>query len=120
MERHAISNHGKTVPRPGAAGRVAGRLAAPQTVILYGDDDYAPYSYVENGVFKGMYIDILRAAADKMPGYRLVLQPRPGNGPRCTGERPGLGLFPRTQDGALVRAALFRHAVPRIGGAVLP
>ena len=31
-------------------------LAAPQTVILYGDDDYAPYSYVENGVFKGMYV----------------------------------------------------------------
>ena len=50
---------------------------APHTVILYGDDDYAPYSYVENGVFKGMYVDILRAAAVKMPAYRLVLQPRP-------------------------------------------
>ena len=51
-------------------------LAAPQTVILYGDDDYAPYSYVENGAFKGMYIDILRQAASRMPGYRLELQPR--------------------------------------------
>ena len=40
-------------------------LAAPQTVILYGDDDYAPYSYVEHGAFKGMYIDILRQSASE-------------------------------------------------------
>ena len=59
-------------------GLPAPALAAPpQTVILYGDDDYAPYSYVEKGVFKGMYIDILRAAASRMPGYRVELQPRP-------------------------------------------
>lgn len=52
-------------------------LAAPQTVILYGVDDYAPYSYVENGVFKGMYVDLLRTAATRMPEYRLDLPPRP-------------------------------------------
>ncbi|MGK5063102.1 substrate-binding periplasmic protein [Janthinobacterium sp. LB3P112] len=70
-------------------------LAAPQTVILYGDDDYAPYSYVENGVFKGMYIDILRQAAASMPGYKLELQPRPWKRGLDALEKGNVfGLFP--------------------------
>ncbi|KAB8059413.1 transporter substrate-binding domain-containing protein [Janthinobacterium sp. FT14W] len=70
-------------------------LAAPQTVILYGDDDYAPYSYVENGVFKGMYIDILRQAASAMPAYRLELQPRPWKrGLDALEKGQVFGLFP--------------------------
>ncbi|MGF6120125.1 polar amino acid transport system substrate-binding protein [Janthinobacterium lividum] len=69
--------------------------AAPQTVILYGDDDYAPYSYVENGVFKGMYIDILRLAASAMPDYRLELQPRPWKrGLDALEKGQVFGLFP--------------------------
>ncbi|MGX9700008.1 substrate-binding periplasmic protein [Janthinobacterium lividum] len=69
--------------------------AAPQTVILYGDDDYAPYSYVENGVFKGMYIDILRLAASAMPDYRLELQPRPWKRGLAALEKGQVfGLFP--------------------------
>ena len=70
-------------------------VAAPQTVILYGDDDYAPYSYVENGVFKGMYVDILRQAAGRMPGYRLELQPRPWKrGLDALEKGQVFGLFP--------------------------
>ena len=70
-------------------------LAAPQTVILYGDDDYAPYSYVENGVFKGMYVDILRLAASSMPDYRLELQPRPWKrGLDALEKGQVFGLFP--------------------------
>lgn len=91
--------------------------AAPQTVILYGDDDYAPYSYVENGVFKGMYLDILRAAASKMPGYRLDLQPRPWKRGLDALEK-GLvfGLFPpgRKTERAYVQpysAVLYRESV---------
>ncbi|MED5614211.1 substrate-binding periplasmic protein [Janthinobacterium sp. P210005] len=69
--------------------------AAPQTVILYGDDDYAPYSYVENGVFKGMYVDILRQAASTMPAYRLELQPRPWKrGLDALEKGQVFGLFP--------------------------
>lgn len=69
--------------------------AAPQTVILYGDDDYAPYSYVENGVFKGMYVDILRLAASAMPDYRLELQPRPWKRGLAALEKGQVfGLFP--------------------------
>ena len=69
--------------------------AAPQTVILYGDDDYAPYSYVENGVFKGMYIDILRLAASTMPDYRVELQPRPWKrGLDALEKGQVFGLFP--------------------------
>lgn len=70
-------------------------VAAPQTVILYGDDDYAPYSYVENGVFKGMYVDILRLAARAMPAYRLELQPRPWKrGLDALEKGQVFGLFP--------------------------
>jgi polar amino acid transport system substrate-binding protein len=52
----------------------------PQTteVTVYGDDDYAPYSYLENNQFKGMYVDIMREAARRMlPAYRIVIQPIP-------------------------------------------
>lgn len=52
--------------------------AAGQSVILYGDENYAPYSHVENGQFKGMYIDILQKAAEKLkPAYDITLQPIP-------------------------------------------
>jgi polar amino acid transport system substrate-binding protein len=51
---------------------------ATESVILYGDDNYAPYSYVEDGHFKGMYIDILTAAAKKLaPEYVIELRPIP-------------------------------------------
>lgn len=76
-------------------GTLPPALASPQTVILYGDDDYAPYSYVESGAFKGMYIDILRQAADSMPGYRLELQPRPWKRGLAALEKGQVfGLFP--------------------------
>ena len=45
---------------------------------MYGDENYAPYSYVENGQFKGMYVDILEKAAEKLkPAYHITLQPVP-------------------------------------------
>ncbi|WP_083411683.1 substrate-binding periplasmic protein [Janthinobacterium sp. 1_2014MBL_MicDiv] len=59
-----------------AAGPVAW-AAAPQPVVLYGDDDYPPYSYVENGQLKGIYTDIVREAVQAMPQYRVQLRPVP-------------------------------------------
>lgn len=34
-------------------------LAAPQAVVIYGDDGYPPYSYVEHGKLTGIYTDIV-------------------------------------------------------------
>ena len=51
--------------------------AAPQAVLLYGDDDYPPYSYVENGQLKGIYTDIVREAVRAMPQYQVQLRPVP-------------------------------------------
>ena len=51
---------------------------AGEKVTLYGDENYAPYSYVENGQLKGMYVDILELEAEKLkPAYDVSLQPVP-------------------------------------------
>ncbi|MES2262995.1 MAG: transporter substrate-binding domain-containing protein [Pseudomonadota bacterium] len=51
---------------------------AAERVILYGDDDYAPYCFVEDGQFKGMYVDMLKLAARRLaPRYAIELLPRP-------------------------------------------
>lgn len=51
--------------------------APPIAVTIYGDDDYPPYSYLENGEMKGIYTAIIRAALKKMPDYQVALQPVP-------------------------------------------
>lgn len=51
---------------------------AGEKVVLLGDDDYAPYSYVENGQFKGMYVELLNKASELLkPAYEVELKPRP-------------------------------------------
>jgi polar amino acid transport system substrate-binding protein len=51
---------------------------AAEKIIIYGDDDYAPYSYVEDGRFKGMYVEILSETAKMLaPDYMIELQPIP-------------------------------------------
>jgi polar amino acid transport system substrate-binding protein len=61
-----------------AAACAVSYVFAGEKVILVGDDDYAPYSYVEQGTFKGMYIEILERAAKRLrPDYDVELQPRP-------------------------------------------
>lgn len=51
--------------------------AAPQPVIIYGDDGYPPYSYVEDGKLTGIYTDIVRQALQAMPQYQAQLLPVP-------------------------------------------
>lgn len=46
-----------------------------ESVVLYGDEAYPPYSYVENGVSKGIYVDFLRQVAKAMPDFDVQLQP---------------------------------------------
>jgi polar amino acid transport system substrate-binding protein len=60
------------------ASALASTAYGTEKVVIYGDDDYAPYSYVENGQFKGIYVDVLRKAIQKMPpNYQVELQPIP-------------------------------------------
>ncbi|NYS34888.1 transporter substrate-binding domain-containing protein, partial [Streptococcus danieliae] len=46
-------------------------------LVIYGDDDYPPYSYVENGQLKGIYTQIVREALQAMPQYAVQLRPVP-------------------------------------------
>lgn len=57
---------------------LVGPVAASEKVIINADDDYAPYSYVDKGLHKGIYIDFIKKAAEKLaPTYEVVLQPAP-------------------------------------------
>ena len=47
------------------------QLLAVQTVELLGDKSYPPYSYLEDGVAKGIYVDIIQTAISKMPEYNV-------------------------------------------------
>ncbi|MBE9608877.1 substrate-binding periplasmic protein [Chitinilyticum piscinae] len=68
---------------------------AIDTITLYGDANYPPYSYLEDGQFKGIYVDFLRQLAAELPGYQLELKPVPwkrGLAQLQSGEI--FGLFP--------------------------
>lgn len=44
------------------------------TVTILADQSYAPYSYLENGVLKGAYIDIIKAASAELDEYQVDLK----------------------------------------------
>ena len=50
---------------------LSGSLFASQLVELAGDRNYPPYSYVENGKEKGVYVDIIKKAFSKIEGYDI-------------------------------------------------
>jgi len=51
---------------------------AGETIVLETDDEYPPYSYMENGQFKGIYVELIKHAAKLLtPKYELVLNPVP-------------------------------------------
>lgn len=51
--------------------------AAAQTVVLYADDAYPPYSFSVNGQAQGLYAQILRKAFSRMPDYVVRIEPKP-------------------------------------------
>ncbi|MET3129969.1 polar amino acid transport system substrate-binding protein [Oxalobacteraceae bacterium GrIS 1.11] len=51
----------------------------PVGVLIYADDNYPPYSYVENGELKGIYTRIVQKALERLPQYRAQLLPVPWN-----------------------------------------
>ena len=57
---------------------VATAASAGETVIIEGDDAFPPYAYVENGQFKGIYVELISLAAKQLePQYTVVLKPTP-------------------------------------------
>lgn len=46
-------------------------------VEVYADENYPPYSYVEDGIVKGIYSEILKTAFSKMEGYQVTITPAP-------------------------------------------
>jgi polar amino acid transport system substrate-binding protein len=49
-------------------------LFAKQEVVVYGDNSYPPYSYIEKGEPKGIYVDILKKAFSKMSNYKIKIK----------------------------------------------
>ncbi|WP_426105688.1 substrate-binding periplasmic protein [Massilia sp. TSP1-1-2] len=79
------------------AAAAPGRAA--DTVVLYGDADYPPYSYVDHGRFTGIYVDLIKRAADTMgPQFNVQLQPLPWKRGLADMESGrAFGLFPPGQ-----------------------
>jgi len=50
---------------------LAGSLLSAQVIELSGDKAYPPYSYFEKGEAKGAYVDVIKSAFDKIPGYEV-------------------------------------------------
>ncbi len=73
-----------------------GTAKATEKVVLEADDDYAPYSYVEKGQHKGIYVEFLKKAADKLaPEYEVQLLPVPWKRGLIDLERgDAMALFP--------------------------
>ncbi len=44
-------------------------------VVVYADESYPPYSYVEQGQLRGIYPEIVKRVAEQMPGYLVQLRP---------------------------------------------
>ena len=69
---------------------------AAEQVVLYGDENYPPYSYIQNGEFTGIDVDILRLAAARLsPSYQLKLMSTPWKrGLALLENGTAFGLFP--------------------------
>lgn len=85
---------------------------ATELVVLYGDENFPPYSYIKNGRFTGIDIDILRAAAAQLaPAYRVELTPTPWKrGLAMLENGTAFGLFPPGHK--LDRTYIDQYSVP--------
>ncbi len=64
-------------------------------VTILVDDAYKPFSYEEEGIAKGMYVEILRTAFTRMDKYKVSLKPVPWKrGKKIMEEGKGFGLTP--------------------------
>jgi len=69
--------------------------ALKHEVIIYGDASYRPYSWEDNGEFKGIYVDILNKAFEQMDAYNVTLKSVPWRrGLNLLMKGKGFALFP--------------------------
>lgn len=70
---------------------------AAEKVVVYGDDSYPPYSYMDTATKTpmGIYVEILQAAFAKMPEYEVTIELVPWkNGLNKVETGQGLAMFP--------------------------
>jgi polar amino acid transport system substrate-binding protein len=68
---------------------------AKQAVTIYGDNDYPPYSYIEDNKPKGIYVDVLKLVFTKMPDYEVSFSMVSWNfGLACIKRGECMALFP--------------------------
>jgi polar amino acid transport system substrate-binding protein len=54
------------------------QASAGESIVLEADDQYPPYSYMDNGQLKGIYVELIKRAASLLaPKYDVVLKPVP-------------------------------------------
>lgn len=54
-----------------------GALSNKTKVTIYADADYKPYSFEQDNVTQGIYVEVLRAIVEKMPDYQVKIVPMP-------------------------------------------
>ena len=72
-----------------------------QQVVIYGDRNYPPYSYLEDGKASGIYVEILTAAFAQMERYEVTISMVPWKrGLDAVKDGKAIALFPpyRTKD----------------------
>lgn len=68
---------------------------ANQEVVVFGDAAYPPYSYKENGKSKGIYVDIIKSAFEKIKDYNVTIKMHPWKrGLAFVKKGKSVGLFP--------------------------
>jgi len=66
-----------------------------QKVVIIGDDNYPPYSYLEQELAKGVYVDILKAVFDRLPEYQVTFSMMPWKrGLKYIKQAKRLAIFP--------------------------
>ncbi len=69
--------------------------AEPIEIAIYVEESYPPYIYTENSMAKGLYIDVLRTAFDRMEDFKVTLLPVSWQRGKKIMERgQGIGLVP--------------------------
>ena len=53
------------------------KTTVPIDITIIGDRDYAPYSYEENGIAKGLYVDILQEVFKRLGNYNVTFKMLP-------------------------------------------
>lgn len=70
-------------------------MAQNQKVEVYCDNNYAPYSFAENGEAAGIYADIFKKAFSRINGYSVTIKPVPWKrGINLMKQGKGFALYP--------------------------